>query len=42
MDKKEEEFKMSYESDGKMDDKKGEEVKKDESANFFNITPDSE
>lgn len=35
-------YKLSYESDGKMDDKKKDEKKKNKSANFFNITPDSE
>lgn len=35
-------FKLSYESDGKMDNKKNEDKKKDKSANFFNTTPDSE
>ena len=42
MKKKENQFKLSYESDGKMDDRKNEEKKKKKSANFFNITPDSE
>jgi hypothetical protein len=42
MKKKENEFKLSYESDGKMDKKKNEDKKHDKSANFFNITPDSE
>lgn len=40
--KKDDQFKLSYESDGKMDNKKNEEKKKNKSANFFNITPDSE
>lgn len=42
MKKKEQQFKLSYESDGKMDNKKSGEKKKDSSANFFNITPESE
>jgi len=42
MKKKKRDFKLSYESDGKMDNKKIEGKKKDESANFFNTTQDSE
>ncbi|MGV2940242.1 hypothetical protein AB5I83_11665 [Mesobacillus sp. LC4] len=42
MKKDQQPFKLSYESDGKMDDKKKDEKKKNKSANFFNITPDSE
>lgn len=42
MKKKKKEFKLSYESDGKMDEKKNAQKKKDDSANFFNTTPDSE
>jgi hypothetical protein len=42
MKKNEKDFKLSYESDGKMDEKKDEGKKKDKSANFFNTTPDSE
>lgn len=42
MKKKKKEFKLSYESDGKMDEKKSAQKKKDDSANFFNTTPDSE
>lgn len=42
MKKKDNQFKLSYESDGKMDSKKNEEKNKNKSANFFNITPDSE
>ncbi|CAM4120951.1 hypothetical protein [Mesobacillus thioparans] len=42
MTKKEVEFKPSYESDGKMENKKNEAKKKDKSANFFNVTPESE
>jgi hypothetical protein len=42
MKKKDQQFKLSYESDGKMDDKQKEEKKKNKSANFFNITPESE
>ncbi|WP_286183127.1 hypothetical protein [Bacillus sp. ISL-55] len=42
MKKDQQQFKLSYESDGKMDEKKNEEKKKNKSANFFNVTPDSE
>ena len=42
MKNKKKKFKLSYESDGKMENKKTEDKKKDESANFFNTTPDSE
>ncbi|MGA9226127.1 MAG: hypothetical protein WB217_07300 [Mesobacillus sp.] len=42
MKNKKKDFKLSYESDGKMNNKKIVGKKKDESANFFNITPDSE
>ncbi|WHX41566.1 hypothetical protein QNH36_05255 [Mesobacillus sp. AQ2] len=42
MTKKEVQFKQSYESDGKMEKKKNEAKKNDKSANFFNVTPDSE
>lgn len=42
MAKKEVQFKQSYESDGKMENKKNEAKKKDKSANFFNVTPESE
>jgi hypothetical protein len=42
MNKKEKNFKLSYESDGKMDNKKNKEIQKNKSANFFNVTPDSE
>jgi hypothetical protein len=42
MTKKEVQFKQSYESDGNMEKKKNEAKKKDKSANFFNVTPDSE
>ncbi|MEW8969971.1 hypothetical protein [Mesobacillus jeotgali] len=42
MEKKDKQFKLSYESDGKMNKKKNEEKKKNKSANFFNSTPDSE
>lgn len=42
MKKKDNQLKLSYESDGKMDIKKNEAKKKDKCANFFNITPDSE
>jgi hypothetical protein len=42
MTKKEVQFKQSYESDGKMEKKKNEAKKNDNSANFFNVTPDSE
>ncbi|WP_257391724.1 hypothetical protein [Mesobacillus jeotgali] len=35
-------FKLSYESDGKMEKKKNEDKKNNKSANFFNITPNSE
>ena len=42
MKKKDQQFKLSYESDGKMEKKKNEEKKKNKSANFFNVTPDSE
>ncbi|WP_423409375.1 hypothetical protein AABM38_04780 [Heyndrickxia sp. MSNUG] len=42
MKKKPRDIKLSYESDGKMDNKKTEGKKKDESANFFNTTPESE
>lgn len=42
MKKKKKDFKLSYESDGKMDHKKSADKKKEESANFFNTTPESE
>lgn len=42
MKNKKKDFKLSYESDGKMDNKKGADKKKEESANFFNTTPESE
>ncbi|WP_281274497.1 hypothetical protein [Mesobacillus subterraneus] len=42
MKKDKKDFKLSYESDGKMDKHKNEDKKKNKSANFFNVTPDSE
>jgi hypothetical protein len=42
MKNKKKNFKLSYESDGKMDNKKSADKKEAESANFFNTTPESE
>ncbi|MEH7441179.1 hypothetical protein V7201_02490 [Bacillus sp. JJ1122] len=42
MKKKQRDIKLSYEFDGKMDNKNTKGKKKDESADFFNTTPESE